>query len=93
MYALVVEVDVAVPDRDQALRMLREQVVPAARDAPGFRAGTWLAPDENRKGMAVIVFEDERSAHAAAQRNPVGAHPQPGVTVERSAVREVGATA
>lgn len=93
MYALVVEVEVEAPDRDEALRNLREQVVPAVQAVPGFRSGTWLAPDENRKGMAVILFEDERSAHGAAERTPAGSHPQPGVTVERSVVREVGATA
>jgi len=94
MHAVLVEVDTSGAGRDDALRELREQVVPSVSQAPGFQSGVWLAPDDSSRGMSIIVFDDEEHARASAQRLQSGEARTPdGVTIERVEVREVGATA
>jgi hypothetical protein len=62
-----------------------------ARDA-GAKAGYWLAPQDGR-GLAVVVFDTEDEARAAAARIEVGKPPMPdaptGVTVKKVEVREI----
>jgi len=62
-----------------------------ARDA-GAKAGYWLAPQDGR-GLAVVVFDTEDEARAAAARIEVGKPPMPdapaGVTVKTVEVREI----
>ena len=43
--------------------------------------------------LCAVMFDTEDNAQAVASRFGVGASPQPGVTVERSEVREVVAAA
>jgi hypothetical protein len=45
----------------------------------GFRGGYWLQPLDGQ-GMAVLLWDDEEAAKAAAF--PVGSSPAPGVTIE-----------
>ena len=93
MYAGIVEVDTSGVDREEGIKNLRENIVPAVSQLPGFQSGTWTSAPEERKGLALVTFDTEENAQAAAERFGVGANPQPGVTVERSEVREVVATA
>ena len=93
MHAVLVEVDTSGADQEESLRRLREEIVPAIKQAPGFQAGTWARHSSEDKGLALVVFDSEENAVAMAGRFAVGANPQPGVTVERSEVREVVATA
>ena len=41
MRAVLIEVNVSGVDRDAGLRGIREQLVPAISQMPGFRSGTW----------------------------------------------------
>jgi hypothetical protein len=50
MHAVLIEVDTSLVDRNQGLRALREQIVPAIKQAAGFRSGTWLTGNEEGKG-------------------------------------------
>jgi len=88
MHALVF--DVTIPDLDEALRELREQVVPMVRQAPGFVTGVWLESGEGR-GQAVVVFENEDAANTAAQM--ARSTPPAAVTLSDISVREVFAQA
>jgi hypothetical protein len=92
MFALFVEVDTSGAG-PEAVDKLRDEIVPRVSQAPGFKSGAWMRPNEHGKGLALIVFEAEENARAAAGQMAVGSNPQPGVTVERSEVREVAATA
>jgi hypothetical protein len=92
MHAVVVEVDVSGTEREEGLKNLRETVVPQISQAPGFHSGTWLSPIES-KGLSYVVFETEENAQAMASMVAVGSSPAPGVTVVRSEVREVVASA
>ena len=92
MHAVLIEVDTSgQPDPQAGLSALREHIVPASSNAPGFRAGYWLRPLDDAKGTSLAVFDTEENATAAALA--VGASPMPGVTVVRSEVREVAASA
>jgi hypothetical protein len=93
MHAVVVEVDASGAEREEALRRLREEIVPRIKENPGFQSGTWLALNQEAKGLALVLFDTEENAQAAASRFAVGDSPQPGVVVERNEVREVAVTA
>jgi hypothetical protein len=66
MNALVV--NVTINDREPALAVLREQIVPRASQAPGFVSGYWLLSEDKGRGTSVLVFESEEAAQAVARR-------------------------
>jgi hypothetical protein len=67
MRALVVRATIHNADRT---RDLISQVVPQASGAPGFRAAYWTWPTggEELNVLAMIVFDSEENARAAADR-------------------------
>jgi hypothetical protein len=91
MYALFTEVNANESNVDAAREFLPQHAVPAARDN-GATGGYWLAPHGGR-GVAIVVFETEAEARAAAAMFRVGESPMPGapegVTVKTVEVREV----
>jgi uncharacterized protein YdiU (UPF0061 family) len=94
MHAVLTEVDTTgQPDAQAGLAALQEQIVPAARQTPGFQAGYWLRPLADGKGTSLAVYDTEENARAATQALGVGSSPMPGVTVVRSEVRAVAASA
>ena len=66
MHAVVVRV--TVNDREAATQGLREDVVPAVSQAPGFVAGYWTRKEGSDQGLSMVVFESEDAANAAAER-------------------------
>lgn len=86
MHAAVVRVKIAGGVTDARLANLKEKIVPTISAAPGFVAGYWLDQVDDQ-GLAIVVFEDEASAKAAAP--PVGADMGEGVTVDSTEFREV----
>ncbi len=91
MYAMFIEVNADESHTEAARDTLPRSAVPMARDA-GAKAGYWLAPQGGR-GLAVVVFDTEDEARAAAARIEVGKPPMPdapaGVTVKTVEVREI----
>ena len=65
MHAVLVRV--TINDPEQATKVLREEVVPRVRQAPGLVAGYWVRLDENQ-GRSIVVFESEEAANAAADQ-------------------------
>lgn len=93
MHAVLTEVDTSgQPDPQVGLKGLQEQIVPSARQSPGFQAGYWLRPLEDGRGTSLAVYDTEQNAQAAARSLSVGSSPMPGVTVVRSEVRAVAAS-
>ena len=82
---------VTIKDQATAEGYLREQVVPNAKQAPGFVAAYWVR-DEG-EGRGVIVFESEDAARAASERISEGIGGNPGVTLNSVTVGEVVASA
>jgi hypothetical protein len=65
MHAVFARVTLSDPER--ALKHLHEEVVPRVSAAPGLVAGYWMRPEANQ-GRALIVFESEETARAAAEQ-------------------------
>ena len=88
MHAVLVRV--TIHDFDVARQGLRDEVVPRARQAPGFVAGYWTRSAEGDNGVGLVLFESEDAARAAAERieSDPGANPE-AVTVDGVEVREV----
>jgi hypothetical protein len=87
MYAVVV--NVTLNDPEAALKELQEEVVPQAKQAPGFVTGYWTRKDNT--GLSMVVFESEEQARAMSERLPtmVPEH----VRLQGVEVREVAAHA
>ncbi len=68
MYAVLIEVDVTGVGREAGLQGLREQIVPAISQLPGFQSGTWLAGNEKGNGLSLTLWDTEANAQVMAQR-------------------------
>ena len=93
MNAVVVRV--SFNDVEAAEQMLHSEVVPMAKQMPGFVAGWWTRDLDNTNGMGVIVLESEEAAQGVKQRlesneGPAG---NDAVSLEGVEVREVVANA
>ena len=85
--------NVTIHDFDRARKSLQEQTVPGVSQAPGFVAGYWTRSEDNR-GLAMVVFESEDAARAAAEQLRSQGPPDPeAVTLDSVEVREVVANA
>lgn len=87
MHAVVTRV--TINDSDASENELREKVVPAISQAPGFVAGYWTRKDDT--GLSMVFFESEDQANAAEERVPSMVPDT--VTLEGTEVREVVAHA
>ena len=91
MYAVFTEVNADESHTEAGRQVLNQTAAPTAKEA-GAKGGYWLAP-QNGRGVAVVVFETEDEARAAASMFQVGQPPLPdapeGVTVKTVEVREV----
>ena len=87
MYAVVV--NVTLNDPEAALKELEEEVVPGAKQAPGFVTGYWTRKDNT--GLSMVIFESEEQARAAGERIPTTVPEH--VTLEGVEIREVAAHA
>jgi hypothetical protein len=85
MHAVVVKV--TIQDFETARKSLREQVVPAVSQAPGFVAGYWTRSEDSSNGIGMILFDAEESARTASDMVAAGA--TGGVTLDGVEVREV----
>lgn len=65
MHAVILRV--TIEDDEQAARTLREETVPTVSALPGFVHGYWMGPYDDG-GIAVILWESEEQADAAADR-------------------------
>jgi hypothetical protein len=90
MYAVVGSV--TINDFERGLPVLREQLIPQVKQAPGFVNAYWLRSKDNR-GSSVIVFESEDAAQALARRIQAEGPPTDAVTLDSIEVREVVAHA
>jgi hypothetical protein len=89
MFATIVRV--TLKDEAAAMASLTAEVVPNVKASPGFVAGYWMAPKDS-KGLGVIMWQDEASAHAAVKMIKETPAEAP-VTIESVNVREVAASA
>jgi hypothetical protein len=84
--------DVTINDFERGLPVLRDEIVPRVKQAPGLVTAYWLRSEDNR-GMSVLVFESEDAAQALARRIESEGPPTDAVTLNSVEVREVVAHA
>jgi hypothetical protein len=87
VHAVVVKVKIN--DLEAADSHLRERVVPAISQAPGFIAGYWTRKDDT--GLSMVIFDSEDAANRASEQVP--SMIPDAVTLENVDVREVAAHA
>ena len=85
MYAVVGTV--TIHDFGRGLLVLREQIVPRVKQAPGVVNGYWLRSQD--RGMSVIVLETEDAAQALARVIAADGPPTDAVTLDSVEVREI----
>jgi heme-degrading monooxygenase HmoA len=88
MHAVVTRI--TVNDREAAPIQMRENVVPAVSQSPGFRAGYWTGADDGT-GLSMVIFESEEAATNLSERVP--SILSDAVTIDSIEVREVVAHA
>jgi hypothetical protein len=91
MHAVVVRVSIS--DLESARKMLQEEVVPRASQAPGLVAAYWTRSDDGSNGLSMLVFESEDNARAAEAMIREGVERNVAVTLESVEIREVVASA
>ena len=62
MYAALGVWDMQAGDWQEQQRSLNEQVVPTARQVPGFVSGYWMVDKATGKTHTTIILEDEEAA-------------------------------
>lgn len=91
MHAVVVRVNVN--NVETSRKALNDEVVPRVKQAPGFHAGFWTAPEGGTgTGLSIVVFDSEQNAQQAAGMVRNGPFPE-GVELQEVEVREVVASA
>ncbi|HEX8008054.1 MAG TPA: hypothetical protein VF482_16680 [Trebonia sp.] len=93
MHAVLIEIYVGNVVREEGLKGLREQIVPAITALPGFQSGTWLTGNDKGLGLSLTVWDTKEHAEAMAAMFGPGSSPQAGASIRRCEVREVSATA
>jgi heme-degrading monooxygenase HmoA len=91
MHAVVTRV--SVQEGPEATQFLREQIVPAIKQAPGFVAGYWVRLEGGDEGNSIVVFESEDAARQAAEQVRGNVGQNQGVTLNSVTVGEVVANA
>jgi hypothetical protein len=93
MLAVLIELDVSGVDREQGLSLLREHIVPAVQQLPGFRSGTWLTGNDDGKGMSLTVWESDAAAQGMINQFGPGSDSPVAASITRCELREVAAIA
>ena len=92
MHAVVVTVTIAAGQFESSNKVLRENIVPQVKQAPGLVKGYWAAALDGSNGLSMVVFKTKTDAENAAKM--VRSNPTPpGVTINHVEIREVVAEA
>jgi len=92
MHAVVATVNIVQGQFESSRKVLREDVVPQVRQAPGFVKGYWTISADATTGTSLVVFDTKEHAESAAGMARSTATP-PGVTLRTVEIREVVAEA
>ncbi len=67
MYARVVSIQMAPAKVDEAVKLYKDSVVPAARKQKGFKSTRLLVNRKTGKGASITVWDSEASATATGE--------------------------
>jgi hypothetical protein len=89
MHAVIFRV--TLKDREKAVEVLKERIVPNAKQAPGFVSGHWV--NLGNEGTSMVVFESEDAAKQWAEGTSDDAPPAEIVEINSVEIGEVEAQA
>ena len=64
MYARVIRTQTSPENFERGLAAIKERVVPAVKQLPGFKAGYWTGDRKSGKGTAFVLYESEEGVRA-----------------------------
>jgi heme-degrading monooxygenase HmoA len=67
MFARVTTTQASPEQYEEAVRYIREQLIPAVKGMPGLQGGYWLADRQTGKGIAVTLWESEAAMRASEE--------------------------
>ena len=70
MHAVVATARVDPGRAEEATEHLQSTVVPRVKEVPGVVSGYWTSSSDGEHGTAMVVFETEDTARAAADQVP-----------------------
>lgn len=53
--------------KQNAVRVIRDRVLPGADRIPGFKGGLWLIDEKGGKGLTITLFDSEEALRASAE--------------------------
>jgi hypothetical protein len=65
MFARVTTTKAAPESSDEAVRVIKDFVIPGARNISGFKGGVWLQDRAAGKGIAITLYETEEALRAS----------------------------
>jgi hypothetical protein len=65
MFARVTSGEFSPDDMENFISMVRDRIIPRARDLQGFKGGYWLADRSTGQVLAVTLFESEEALKAS----------------------------
>ena len=68
MYARVTTGELAPDQMEDFEKMVRDQVIPRARELRGFKGGYWLADRDGGRVMGITLFESEEALRASEEQ-------------------------
>jgi hypothetical protein len=72
MFARVTSAQLRPDQVETFVGMVRDQVIPRARNLPGFKGGYWLFDRDSGKGYGITLFESKEALDASeAQANQI----------------------
>jgi len=79
MHGLVVQLEIDEAQADRAIEFLTKVAIPMIQQGAGFVGGTWMRSLDGARTCSLMLYEDEPSAKAAADR--AGQGPPPGAPI------------
>lgn len=79
MHAVIGKVEIDSAKGEEAAELLNTFTVPNTKQLAGFISGTWCRAADGTYGQSILLFENEATAKAAAERIAQG--PPPGAPV------------
>jgi hypothetical protein len=76
VHGLLVELEIDADRAEEAIGFLHNAAIPMIKEGDGFVRGTWMRSMDGRRTRSLILYEDEATANAAADRARQG--PPPG---------------
>ncbi|HJW74843.1 MAG TPA: hypothetical protein VJ787_04125, partial [Thermoleophilia bacterium] len=65
MFARVTSAQLKPDQVETFISMIRDQVIPRARNLPGFKGGYWLVDRSTGKGYGITLFESREALDAS----------------------------